>query len=78
VDRSRLQRAYESARAALFAERTAEGHWIGELSTSALSTAVAISALALVQRSSPGFWLPSPPLRGRGAGGVVGGGLWVS
>jgi squalene-hopene/tetraprenyl-beta-curcumene cyclase len=48
----RLQRAYETARAALLAERTPEGHWVGELSTSALSTAVAVSALAMVQRRS--------------------------
>jgi squalene-hopene/tetraprenyl-beta-curcumene cyclase len=51
LDPARLRRAYETARAALLAERTAEGHWVGELSTSALSTAVAVSALALVQRS---------------------------
>ena len=46
----RLERAYQTARAALFAERTPEGHWVGELSTSALSTATAVSALALVQK----------------------------
>src|SRR6516165_10358495 len=46
----RLERAYHTARAALLAERTPEGHWVGELSTSALSTATAISALALVRR----------------------------
>src|SRR5437870_3044752 len=48
----RLERAYQTARAALLAERTPEGHWVGELSTSALSTAVAVSALALVRRST--------------------------
>jgi squalene-hopene/tetraprenyl-beta-curcumene cyclase len=36
----------------LLAERTAAGHWVGELSTSALSTAVAVGALALVDRAS--------------------------
>src|SRR5262249_47276957 len=46
----RLERAYQTALAALLAERTPEGHWVGELSTSALSTATAISALALVRR----------------------------
>src|SRR5438876_714488 len=50
----RLQRAYETARAALLAERTAEGYWVGELSTSALSTAVAVSALSLVQKAGHG------------------------
>jgi squalene-hopene/tetraprenyl-beta-curcumene cyclase len=49
-DPDRLRRAYETARAALLAERTAAGHWAGELSTSALSTAVAVSALSLVDR----------------------------
>src|SRR5438067_3701196 len=49
----RLEAAYQTARAALLAERTPEGHWVGELSTSALSTAVAVSALALVQKHTP-------------------------
>jgi squalene-hopene/tetraprenyl-beta-curcumene cyclase len=49
-DPNRLEAAYRTARAALLAERTPEGHWVGELSTSALSTATAVSALALVQR----------------------------
>jgi squalene-hopene/tetraprenyl-beta-curcumene cyclase len=49
----RLDRAYRTALAALLAERTPEGHWVGELSTSALSTATAVSALALVQKHSP-------------------------
>lgn len=44
----RLTAAYEKARAALLAERNAEGYWLGELSSSALSTATAISALSLV------------------------------
>jgi squalene-hopene/tetraprenyl-beta-curcumene cyclase len=46
----RLESAYQTALSALLAERTADGHWVGELSTSALSTATAISALALVQK----------------------------
>jgi squalene-hopene/tetraprenyl-beta-curcumene cyclase len=49
-DRERLEAAYQTALAALLAERTPEGHWVGELSTSALSTATAVSALALVQK----------------------------
>ena len=50
LDPDRLERAYQTALAALLAERTPEGHWVGELSTSALSTAVAVSALSLVQK----------------------------
>jgi squalene-hopene/tetraprenyl-beta-curcumene cyclase len=44
----RLEAAYQTALTALLAERTAEGHWVGELSTSALSTATAVMALHLV------------------------------
>lgn len=42
---TRLDAAYRTARDALLAERLPEGYWVGELSTSALSTAVAIIAL---------------------------------
>jgi squalene-hopene/tetraprenyl-beta-curcumene cyclase len=42
--------AREQAVAALLAERTAAGHWIGELSSSALSTATAVCALAVWTR----------------------------
>src|SRR5207249_620693 len=52
IDLNRLERAYQTALAALLAERTPEGHWVGELSTSALSTAVAVSALSLVQKNT--------------------------
>ncbi|MBP3954482.1 squalene--hopene cyclase [Gemmata sp. G18] len=44
----RLRAAYVTARDALLAERVPEGHWVGELSTSALSTATAVMALHLV------------------------------
>jgi squalene-hopene/tetraprenyl-beta-curcumene cyclase len=44
----RLRSAYLTARDALLAERVPEGHWVGELSTSALSTATAVMALQLV------------------------------
>ncbi|MFO0863206.1 MAG: prenyltransferase/squalene oxidase repeat-containing protein [Gemmataceae bacterium] len=46
-----LEAAYQRVRSALLAERTAVGHWVGELSSSALSTATAIMALAQVQRA---------------------------
>ena len=44
----RLRAAYLTARDVLLAERVPEGHWVGELSTSALSTATAVMALHLV------------------------------
>ncbi len=47
---SRLMQCYETARRTLLAERTAAGHWEGELSTSALSTATAVMALEMVRR----------------------------
>jgi len=63
VDQSRLDAAYQTSLAALLAERTPDGYWIGELSTSALSTAVASSALALVQKAvAPGKY--EAPIRG--------------
>ena len=49
IDHQRLKAAYEIAKADLLAERTPDGHWVGELSTSALSTATAVSALAITQ-----------------------------
>jgi squalene-hopene/tetraprenyl-beta-curcumene cyclase len=48
VPAERLRSAYLVARDALLAERVPEGHWVGELSTSALSTATAVMALHLV------------------------------
>src|SRR4051812_25333831 len=60
IDPSRLKTAYEKVKADLLAERTPDGHWVGELSTSALSTATAVSALAIHRRVCQ----PSP----RGAG----------
>ena len=48
TESQRLDAAYAIARDALLAERTADGFWIGELSSSALSTAVAVIALQLV------------------------------
>jgi squalene-hopene/tetraprenyl-beta-curcumene cyclase len=59
VDRDRLLHAYEQARDRLLAERTHDagqhaGHWVGELSASALSTATAVSALAMIESRLPG------------------------
>ena len=47
TDPDRLRRAYQKARAALLAERTPEGYWVGELSASALATATAVTALSV-------------------------------
>src|SRR5438067_13767774 len=43
----RVRAAYLTARDALLAERVPAGHWVGELSASALSTATAVMALHL-------------------------------
>lgn len=48
----RLHRALQRARNELLAARTPEGHWAGELSSSALSTATAVCALAIADRES--------------------------
>ncbi|HEX3725153.1 MAG TPA: prenyltransferase/squalene oxidase repeat-containing protein, partial [Pirellulales bacterium] len=53
VDLDRLSAAYETARCDLLAESAAEGHWIGQLSSSPLATACAISALTIVERHAP-------------------------
>ena len=44
------QAALENARASLLAERNGVGHWEGELSSSALSTATAVVALSVIDR----------------------------
>ena len=46
----RLRRALETATTELLAERNARGFWGGELSSSALSTATAVMALAVARR----------------------------
>jgi squalene-hopene/tetraprenyl-beta-curcumene cyclase len=53
VDSARVLAAAEIARQDLLAEREPSGHWIGRLASSSLSTATAISALALVDRHAP-------------------------
>ncbi len=47
-----MKRFLDNARKALLSERNADGHWRGELSSSALSTATAVIALALVSREA--------------------------
>jgi squalene-hopene/tetraprenyl-beta-curcumene cyclase len=51
IDPDRLRRALSTVRGALLAERNARGHWTGELSTSALSTATAVTALASIEQN---------------------------
>lgn len=46
----RLRKARRDVTEALLAQRTSEGPWIGELSSSALSTATAVTALVQVDR----------------------------
>jgi squalene-hopene/tetraprenyl-beta-curcumene cyclase len=53
-DSNRIVAAYQTALSALLAERTPNGHWVGELSISALSTATAIGALSLIQKAGQG------------------------
>jgi squalene-hopene/tetraprenyl-beta-curcumene cyclase len=50
IDYDRLVAAAQKARRDLALAREPSGHWVGELSSSALSTATAVSALALVER----------------------------
>ena len=63
IDPDRLQNAYETARRDLLAQRGAAGHWVGELSGSALSTATATSALALVVRQADGLYPQPGPIQ---------------
>ncbi|WP_425619483.1 prenyltransferase/squalene oxidase repeat-containing protein [Anatilimnocola sp. NA78] len=52
MDYERLLSAYTRARNDLLAARGVHGHWEGELASSSLSTATAVSALSLVKRHS--------------------------
>jgi squalene-hopene/tetraprenyl-beta-curcumene cyclase len=53
MDPARLEAAYQTALAALLKERHPDGCWVGELSTSALSTATAVMALHLARAQAP-------------------------
>lgn len=53
LDFERLRLARKAVCAELFAERTADGHWAGEISSSPLATAAAICALVLAHESDP-------------------------
>ena len=53
VDGDRLNRGCDVAIKTLLAQRTPAGYWVGELSTSALSTATAVMALLQVANAKP-------------------------
>jgi len=53
LERSQLQAAYSTVQQALLEQYRAAGHWTGKLASSALSTATAVSALALMERQLP-------------------------
>lgn len=50
VDVERVCLAYKTVRSELMAERTPGGHWVGQLASSPLATATAISALVVAHR----------------------------
>jgi squalene-hopene/tetraprenyl-beta-curcumene cyclase len=54
IDYERLRAAYEKVRDELLAERTPDSHWVGQLSSSALATATAVSALVVAGRQESG------------------------
>ena len=60
---ARLHHALRLAREELLAARTPGGHWLGELSSSALSTATAVCALSLVEKHDPSSRTPRSALR---------------
>jgi squalene-hopene/tetraprenyl-beta-curcumene cyclase len=77
ISPERIEAAFQTALAALLKERTPDGHWVGELSTSALSTATAVMALHLVAKHG-GTIPPSPSGRGVGGEGLIERGLaWL-
>ena len=58
-DAERLIAAGQIARTQLLDERCPNGHWIGELSSSPLATATAISALVLAEQHGGSGVLPA-------------------
>ena len=70
VDPELLQQAYQTVCGDLAAQRNAQGHWVGELSSSALSTATAVSTLCLAQREFEQSASSDPNLELLNANGV--------
>jgi squalene-hopene/tetraprenyl-beta-curcumene cyclase len=58
LDAERVLKAFQTASQDLLDQRNAQGHWIGELSSSALSTATAISALSVAGQEQVRAALP--------------------
>ena len=52
LSRERIEGACEKATRALLAEMNSQGHWTCELSSSALSTATAVTALSITDRAA--------------------------
>ncbi len=52
IDQNLIEKTLAAAKKRLLDERVQAGHWEGKLSTSALSTATSVCALALVRRSN--------------------------
>ncbi|HEX3659427.1 MAG TPA: prenyltransferase/squalene oxidase repeat-containing protein [Pirellulales bacterium] len=59
VDAERVSKAFQTASQDLLDQRHAQGHWIGELSSSALSTATAISAISVAKPEQVRTLLPN-------------------
>ena len=66
-----LQQAQATAVESLLSEMTSSGHWEGELSSSALSTATAIAAFQLAIRECPSRAGELQPLIDRGLAWLV-------
>ena len=50
MEQTRLLNAYRTVRDTLLAERNSDGYWTGQLASSALSTATAVSALSVLRK----------------------------
>jgi squalene-hopene/tetraprenyl-beta-curcumene cyclase len=66
LSRDEIAAAYRQVADALLRQARPEGHWTGELSASALSTATAVAALAVCRRQSPPGVTSWTPLIERG------------
>lgn len=72
ISRQRLEAGCRRAVEVLLQEATPAGHWVGELSTSALSTATAVTALAAMQQREPQKSADLRPLIDRGLAWLAG------
>src|SRR5688572_2137137 len=65
VDVERVLLANKAVRAELLAERTSNGHWVGQIAGSPMATAAAISALVISHRRNTNDALQEDSLGGR-------------